>query len=189
MVHRERGQEAIWHLFRAFELYERAEYKLRALSDVGEALKAQGHYAASKNAFMLVLNGGAAAQTRASNMIMLLELSALTGDRVGFARWAGQIAAMADEMPPERLADFELQLGRGHALFGHNGKATASLKRALAIAQQYRLNEGAFRAQQALLDLENGTARNRSEDPAAGRAEHSSELVEIAEKLQALRAG
>lgn len=189
LVHRGHAREAIGYLFRAFELYEQAEYKLRALSDVGEALKCEGHYSASKDAFMLVLKGRAKPQTRATNMIMLLELCALTGDRVGFARWAHDIAAMATEMPPERVADFELQLGRGHAMFGHRGKAKVSLNRALALAQQYQLNEYAFRTREALSGLENSTAQGESENLVPTRAEPSREVVEIAEKLLALRAG
>jgi tetratricopeptide (TPR) repeat protein len=55
---RREGHRAIPHLYQAFELYEDAANRLRALSDVGEALKAQGHYGAAEDAFRIALNTG-----------------------------------------------------------------------------------------------------------------------------------
>jgi tetratricopeptide (TPR) repeat protein len=189
LVHREQTREAIGHLYRAFELYEQPAYRLRALSDAGDALKAEGHYAVAKDAYTLVLKGGATPQIRASTTISLLELSALTGDRLSFARWAREVSAVVDELPPEKAADFALQVGRGHATFGQSTKARAALERAQAVAEQYKLNEYAFRAQQALAELDDAAIRRGSDTHAPAPAEFSTELVEIAEKLQALRAG
>lgn len=189
LMYRGQNQEAMRHFYFGFELYEQPAYKLRALSDTGEALKREGHYAVAKDAFILVLKGGPTPQTRASTTILLLELNALTGDRVGFARCAHELTEMAEQLPPERIVDFQLQLGRGHTMFGHNQKARGSLERALGLAQKYRLNEYAFQAQEALSELDTTSTKGERERGTPAPAERSKEVVEIAEKLQALRAG
>lgn len=186
---RDKGREAILHLYRAFELYERPTHKLRALSDVGQALRREGRYAASRDAFLVVLKSGATEELRAGAMIALLELSALTGDRLGFSRWRREVAAIADHLPAERQADFHLQLGLGHAAFGQLAKAEAALREALAVSERLRLNEYTFNAEAALTALTQEPAPRGPEVPEPHGAEDPNEFVEIAEKLHALRAG
>jgi tetratricopeptide (TPR) repeat protein len=189
LVHRALSHEAVPHLYQAFELYERPAHKLRALSDVGEALKREGKLSAARDAFMVVLRSGPSEEMRACTMIALLELSGLMGDRVGFSRWRRELATMADALPAERLADFHLQLGLASAAFGRLRAAEHSLRQAIDVSEQHRLNEYAFRAEAALKGIKTGSAPNRPGVPAWSEAEDSGEFAEIAEKLEALRAG
>ncbi len=189
LMYRGHNAEAVPHYYAAFEFYEQSSDKVRALSDVGEALKRIGHYQASKDAFSVVLRKAASAQTRVTSMIALLELCAMTGDRVGFARLKREISAIADELPPERHADFYLLLGQGQAGFGDRRSAAASLRKAVGLAEQYQLNEYAFRARAALQELGRLPARGQGATDAPARARRSKEFQEVTRKLEALRAG
>ncbi len=190
LVHRSRFPEAVLHLYRAFELYEQTSDRLRALSDVGEALKREGRYDASQDAFEVVLETApATTQIRVPAMIALLELSALTKDRVSFARWSKAIGVMTDELPAERRVDYWLQLGRGHATFGQAARAERCLRDALAQAEQYRLNEYVFRAQAELEMIHKKPAQHGSLTKPPCRAKATGALAEVAGKLHALRAG
>lgn len=188
-INRNEGHRGIPHLYKAFELYERPAHKLRALSDVGEGLKRAGKYSAAQDAFMVVLRTAPSQEMRACTMIALLELSGLMGDRVGFSRWKGQLTAIADDLPAERLADFHLQLGLASAAFGQLRLAERSLRKAIEVAELHSLNEYTFRAEAAVKQIRNSAAPNRPEAPVRFEADDSREYVEIAEKLETLRAG
>jgi hypothetical protein len=120
-------------------------------------------------------------------MIALLELSGLMGDRVGFSRWKRELAAIADELPAERLVDFHLQVGLGSHAFGQSRAAEHSLRRAITVAEQHRLNAYMFRAEAALNQVKK-PAPDRPATPAWSEAEEPREFAEIVEKLEALRA-
>lgn len=186
LVHREQLREAIVCLYRAFELYERKAHKLRALADLGEGLRREGRLAAARDAFTLILRDSGTEELRVSAMIALLEVSAQMGDRVGFAKWKREVAAVAEELPPERQALFQLQFGLGCAAFGQVRGAERALRAALGIAERHHLNEYAFRAEAAIKDLRRNPAPNMSETPAMSGAEESREYAEIATKLHAL---
>jgi tetratricopeptide (TPR) repeat protein len=181
-----RPGEAIPHLYRAFEAYEQTASKLAALSDLGESLKREGHYDGAKDAFDLVLHGRPTPQLRITTLIALHELSMLRGDRLTFERLGKELTQAVDDLPPERRADFEIQVGVGSKAFGHPRKAEHHFRAALAVAEEHGLHEYAFRAQAALDEL--GRTRTRSEPREQGspRARHPEEVVAIAQKLHAL---
>ena len=181
------GREAIGHLYRAFELYPDTANRLRALSDVGEALKREGRHEAARDAFLIALKAGGTKQTRAVTMIALLELSALMDERLSFGRWKREIGAIVDELPAERLADFHLQLGRGHAAFGQFKQAERSLRQAVALSERHRLNEYAIRAQAELDAIKQEAAPHGAPQRLPCRADDESALAEVAGKLRALR--
>jgi tetratricopeptide (TPR) repeat protein len=188
LVYRQRSAEGIGYLYRAFESYERAAHRLRALSDIGEALKREGGYVAARDAFAVVLRNNPPEDMRVCTMIALLELGAKMDDRLGFSRWKREITAMSANLPPERRADFELQVGLGCAGFGQARQAEQSLRKALALAEQHRLNEIAFSAEAALDALKKRAAPNVPDTSVLSGAERAEEFAEIAEKLHALRA-
>ena len=68
--------------------------------------------------------------------------------------------AMSEDLPPDRLADFHLQLGQGYARFGQRREAERSLRKALAIAEKNRLNEMTFQIEAALGALKDQAAPN-----------------------------
>ena len=122
-------------------------------------------------------------------MIALLELSALTGDRLGFGRWKREVLAIVESLPAESLADFHLQLGVGHSAFGRRAEAERCFKKAMAVAGQYHLNEYSFRAEAALEVVRRKQTPGRPVMPAPPGVEESKHLAAIARKLQLLRAG
>jgi len=186
---RDQAAKSIPHLYRAFEFYERPAHKLRALSDVGEALKREGRYAAARDAFNAALRSPASHEMRVHTMILLMELSALVGDRVSFARWRREIVAAKEELPPERSADFHLLQGIGCASFGQLREAAHSLRKAIAISEQYHLNEYTFRAEAALKSLKENSALDVTDAPVLSKTKLSKDYMlyaEIEEKLHAL---
>lgn len=186
LLERGRVNESVPHLYSAFELYERPSHRLRALSDVAEAMKRKGRYAAARDAFTTVLNA-ATPEMRPGTMIALLELSALLDDRISFARWRREIGSLFEQLPAERRVDFHLQLGIGEARFGHIADAERSLLEALSLAEQFRLNEYVFRAEAALKDLKSKSAPSAVEVPTALGADDAVDLAEIEAKLHVLR--
>jgi len=186
LVHCDRSREAVSHLYQAFELYERPAHKLRALSDVAETLKREGKYEAARDAFTVVLGSRPREEMRVTAMIAMIELSAQIGDRVGFSRWKGEVGANVNQLPPERGADFHLQVGLGCAVFGQRRSAEQSLRTALAIADRHNLNEYTFRVEAALAQLQQKPAPNTRGHSTMPGAEESREYAEIAEKLHAL---
>jgi tetratricopeptide (TPR) repeat protein len=194
LVHQGLVDQAIPFLFRAFELYPRQAHKLRALSDLGEALKRAGRYRASRNAFMAVLKGNPPEDMRVCTMIALLELSVLTRDRLGFGRWRRETAALIDDLPPERLADLYLQLARGSAAFGRPRTARELLQKCLSVAQAFNLNEYVVAAQSALEEITSraeATSRLGYLRPETGDGLDATPpgLAAIEGKLEELRAG
>lgn len=186
MVHQGKGATAVAHLFRAFELYDRTDNRLRALSDLGEALKREGQFAPAKDAFAVVLRVATSTQVKAQTMTALLELCALTGDRVGFTRLRRTISTLIVDLPPERLADFYLLLGKGQATFGDTRTAERSVRKALEVADEHKLHEYRFRAEAALKELEAQPAQRRAVTAAPRQAEKQHEFTEVAQKLRAL---
>ena len=181
-----RAHQAIAHLYKAFELYERHAHKIRALSDVGEALKQEGRYQAARDAFMLVLAGQPQEEMRVCTMIALLELSGRMGDRVGFARWRREISAVVGELPAERAADFHLQLGIAAAAFGQRRAAERALRHALRIADEHHLHHYGARARAALAGMRKRGAPEAAADASGAKA--SAVFLRIERKLHALRA-
>lgn len=186
LVHLEHLREAIVCLYRAFELYERKAHKLRALADLGEGLRREGRLSAARDAFTLILKSRGTEELRISAMIALLEVSAQIGDRVGFAKWKRDVAALAEDLPPERQALFQLQLGIGLAAFGQRRSAEGALRAALTIAERHHLNEYTFRVEAAIKDLRHAPAPNMPETQAMSGAEESRDYAEIATRLHAL---
>lgn len=187
LMYRKREQESVPHLYRAFELYEPEVHKLRALSDVGESFKRLGHYSAAADAFALVMSGSATAQMRAYTMVALLELSALTGDRLAFARWRREVSALEQHLPLELQVGFDLQTGLGLVGFSEHRTARRYLNAALKKAQQHGLNEYIFAAEGALAELDNKQTRTAAAKAAAAPQQYTQEVGDVAEKLCLLR--
>ena len=181
-----RGREAIRHLYLAFELYERKDDRLRALSDVGEALKRLGAYEAAKDAFSLALAQDRNSQQRAAAMTALVELSGLMGDRVSFEKWHRELRGIEDQLPAIVRVDLQLALGTGYREFGQISKARKHVQRGLHLAEESQLNELVFaaeRALQGLQDLPEGARPTLAAPP----GEYGKEVSDVAGKLHALR--
>jgi tetratricopeptide (TPR) repeat protein len=187
LVHSDRNKQAIEHLYTAFGLYQRRAHKLRALADLGEALRREGLLIAARDAFTLALGEDSTDELRVSAMIALLEITAQVGDRVGFAKWRRELRSLEDTLPPERQALFHLQVGLGAARFGQLREATRALQTAANVAERYGLIEYRSLAEAGLRDLR-GHAKPAEAiwDAPAGLPRQDS-LEEIVRQLHALR--
>jgi tetratricopeptide (TPR) repeat protein len=148
-----RTQQAIPLAFRAFQLFEAPLHRLRALSDTGLLLKELGLHQAAKHAFSVVMSGQLSREVRLRAIAELVELGAMTGDRVTFERWRRELSGSYDDLPPEDQVDYELKVGTGLATFGHRSQAEKHLQRAIDLAEQHRLNERLFTAESMLKEL------------------------------------
>jgi tetratricopeptide (TPR) repeat protein len=179
--------EAVGLAYRAYQRYEEADQRSRALSDVGVYLMELGHYGSAKEAFLQVLSTSPAARVRLNTVLELLEVSAHTQDRVGFERWRREVESDYDTLPPAERVDFEINTGWGLATFGNESEAKSRLERALGLAETYKLGQRVFEAEQLLNDLRAG--RQFAASPPVGTAEIIPQLQAVVDSLQTASAG
>jgi tetratricopeptide (TPR) repeat protein len=145
LVHMGQPADAVPHVWRAFELYEDEDSRLRALNDIGIMLLMLGDNVGAERALSEVVRRGGSQESTSNAMIELMHCASYSRDRVGFARWRERCEAHLTDMPPNIRADFYLKQGIGQARFGHMKKAGALLEKALEIATAADLHEFEFR--------------------------------------------
>jgi hypothetical protein len=120
-------------------------------------------------------------------MLELMELAALSHDRVAFQRWRSRLLTLQDSLSAEMYTDFLLKVGTGTALFGNLRSAREYLGRAVRHAEEWKLNDYLFRAETALREVE---AQNlpAAAGPNDARDLNGPEVSAIAERVLALRA-
>ena len=116
--------EALPHVWRAFELYDDEDSRLRALGDVGVMLLTIGEVNGAELALAEVLRRGGTHDVIANAMIDLMHCASFRRDQVGFGRWRRRCRKAKPDMPPNIAADYHLKAGIGEARFGQfNGRA------------------------------------------------------------------
>jgi tetratricopeptide (TPR) repeat protein len=174
--------------FQAFQAYEDAQQKHRALADLGSALQSLGHYSAANDAFEIVLSGDIPVGMRTATTLELLGLASLTGNRVAFERRRRELDEVRSKLPPSTLVDLEMKLGMGLASFDQQGAAKKHLERAIELAEEHNLNDFLFKAEAALDDLNNHSQPPESEDPVGWEdAPQYSEVARVARELHEIR--
>jgi tetratricopeptide (TPR) repeat protein len=150
-----RGQtaDAIAHVWHAYELYEDAGNKGRALTEVGIFLKTIGDLTGAERALHQAIQKCGAMDHCMSAIVELVEVASLRGDQVGFERWREEGRAREDRMRPATQADFYLKQGVGDARFGRARRGRAHVERALEIARAAGLHEAVFRIEGVLSGL------------------------------------
>jgi tetratricopeptide (TPR) repeat protein len=184
-----RGQpdQAVPHFWRAFELYEDEDSRLRALGDVGGALLTLGNPSGAEQALAEVVRRGGTHEATTNAMIELMHCASYRQDRVGFARWRERAEARLGDMPPNIRADFYLKQGIGQARFGQFKRAEALLDQALIEANTAGLHELEFRIERIQHGL-GPCADQLQREPAAATepACNSAELREVSASLAQL---
>ncbi len=178
--------QAIPHAWRAYELYEDDDSRVRGLNDVGIMLLSIGNHADAERALTEVVRRGAP-EVATNAMIELMHCASFRRDRVGFARWRERCTARLDDMPPNILTDFYLKQGIGQARFGHFQKAEELMRRALETAAAHQLHEFEFRIERivgGLADCE--AAMARESQLATEPAVETAELREVSASLAQL---
>jgi len=145
LEHRGSPDAALPHAWRAYELYDDEDSRLRALNDAGIMLLALGHPTAAERALTQVASRGTSQDNVSNALIELMHCASYRRDQVSFARWRGRCERRVADMPPNILADYYLKLGIGEARFGHFGRARSTMDRALRIAEQAGVHEAVFK--------------------------------------------
>lgn len=149
--------EAVPHTWRAVELYNDDDSRLRALGDVGVMLLMLGDARGAERALSEVVRRGGTNETISNALIELMHAASSRGDRVGFARWSEQCDERVADLPPNIQADFYLKQGIGHARFGNFRRAETLMEKAMEVASAGGLHEFEFlieRIQGGLRDCE-----------------------------------
>src|SRR4029077_20345551 len=109
--------DAIPHTWRAFQLYEEEDSRLRALGDVGIMLLTLGDAAGAERALTEVVRRSGTQDSVTNALVELMHCASFRRDHVGFARWRERCEQRLPDMPPNILADFYLKQGIGQARF------------------------------------------------------------------------
>lgn len=189
VAHHHMGQaaEAIPHAWRAFELYEDDDSRMRALSDLGVMLLSLGDATGAERALAEVVRRGGTQESTSNAMVELMYCASFKRDHVGFARWRERCEERVADMPPNILADFYLKQGIGQARFGRFRRAEAVMKQALEIASAAGLHEFEFRIERITAGLRDCEAALAAEGlVAAEPILQTAELREVSESLAQL---
>jgi tetratricopeptide (TPR) repeat protein len=179
--------EATRHAWRAFELYEEEDSRMRALNDVGIMLLSLGDAAGAERALSEVVRRGGTRDSTSNAMVELMHCASFKRDHVGFARWRERCEERLSDMPPNIRADFYLKQGIGQARFGRFRRAETMMKEALEIAGAAGLHEVEFRIERILAGLgECQQAMAREAQVATESVRQADELRDVSESLAQL---
>ncbi len=187
LVHMGQPAEAIPHVWRAVELFEDEESRLRALNDIGIMLLMVGDGVGAERALSEVVRRGATQDNINNALIELMHCASFRRDRVGFARWRERCDARVADMPPNIRADFYLKQGIGQARFRQFKKAEGLMQQALEIASSAGLHEFEFRIERIKNGLRDCESLVQGEQTAAAEPVFdTAELREVSASLAQL---
>jgi tetratricopeptide (TPR) repeat protein len=142
--------EALEAQYQAFRFSHDPQLRMRALGDVAFGLRGIGAQQAAHLAFTIVAQSSASILVRVNALLELMDIEAVTGNRLGFQRCRSAVEEYQHRMAPSMLVDYYYKLASGLARFGQRPRAQEALRKALATAEQHRLNSWYFRIEQAL---------------------------------------
>src|SRR5438552_1708622 len=186
LVHMGQPADAIPHVWRAVELFEDEESRLRGLGDLGIMLLSVGDSVGAERALSEVVRRGGTRDSTSNALIELMHCASFRRDRVGFARWRERCEAQLADMPPNIAADFHLKQGIGQARFGPFRKAEALMQRALEIAGGAGLHEFEFRIERIKNGLHDCETLLQEPTAAAEPVFDTQELREVSASLAQL---
>jgi tetratricopeptide (TPR) repeat protein len=185
--HMGQAAEGILHAWRAFELYEEDDSRMRALNDLGIMLLSVGDTVGAERALSEVVRRGGSQDNINNALIELMHCASYRRDHVGFARWRERCEARIIDMPPNIRADFCLKQGIGQARFGRFRRAEALMKEALEIASAAGLHEFEFRIERIIAGLRDCERAMAQESLLATEPMvQTAELREVSESLAQL---
>lgn len=183
-----RGQpdQGVPHLWRAYELYEDEQSRLRALVDLGILLLSIGQVADAEQALNEAVRRETVADNLANAKIELMNCASYRRDRVSFERWRERALEHSVDSPPNIRTDFHLKMGIGFARFENHGRAQQEFRRALEIATTHELHEFVFRIERLIDKLQDCVTPNDLEGAAPEPVETTEALREVSASLAAL---
>jgi tetratricopeptide (TPR) repeat protein len=179
-------QEGVPHLWRAYELYEDEQARLRALGDLGTLLLSIGQVVDAEQALNEVVRRGSAPDNLANAKIELMHCASHRRDRVSFERWRERALDHCVASSPNIRTDYHLKMGIGFARFENFGRAEQELRRALEIAITHDLHELVFRIERLIDKLRECATPNDLEGAAPEPVETTEALREVSASLAAL---
>jgi tetratricopeptide (TPR) repeat protein len=178
--------DAILHAWRAFELYEEDDSRMRVLNDLAIMLLSVGDAVGAERALSEVVRRGCSQDNMGNALIELMHCASYRRDHVGFARWRERCEEHVADMPPNILADFYLKQGIGQARFGRFRRAESLMKQALDLASTAGLHEVEFRIERIMGGLQDCEQAMAQESQCAEPVVQSAELREVSESLAQL---
>ena len=179
--------EAAAAAFRAYELYEGPEQRVRALYDLGVALLEFGSSAGAQDALCMIVETASRPEPQADAMIVLLHVAVQNGDRITFERWRRSLEALRSTLPPDGDVEISINVGLGLADFGEAAGARKAWQEAAALARTYDLEAKALDAESLLA---HGSLPDRAVEPDTRRRRAqraAARALEIAGRLHELR--
>lgn len=124
----------------------------RALSDIASAFAELGVWSAARDAHLVLAATAQEQYSRWTATLNLLELAVLDRREPVFEQYRRELTDAT--LPPVLEVDYHLYVGEGYRIFGNLDAARAALTLALHIATAHKLNQRAFRAEEALRSLD-----------------------------------
>jgi tetratricopeptide (TPR) repeat protein len=179
--HRKDYELAVRLAYEALEGAQVPSERDRILNDMAGGFVELGVLSAARDAYLILSATAQEQYMRWTATINLVELAAQTNSRMFFELYRRQIADQS--LPPYLATGLELTLGLGYRRFGEFEQAQTFLKRALAMAEQHRLNQYLFEAEEALLQLEATPPQRVPVDPSLDLAKVATAIRELREAL------
>jgi tetratricopeptide (TPR) repeat protein len=155
----------------------------RTLANLGASLASLGEYDAARCALEVVASRSTVFGSRTNAVIELLGVASAVKDELGFRRYLREAESRLDAMPPSMAIDYHYQAGVGMARFGSLRRSRDYLTRALALAEEHRLNTWYFRIERVLRALA-ACPDAEMKVPPTPRGVDASPLGEIAQGLR-----
>lgn len=157
----------------------------RALADLATSFVKLGVRSAARDALLILAATAQEQFSRWAAMINLLDLEVLEGSEPRFEQYRRDLADVA--LPPILRAEYFLHAGGGYARFGRRELARSSYARAIEVATAHAYHQVAFRAEQALRELEAGGRAVERRAPAAPAVPLSADVRAIADAVSEMR--
>jgi tetratricopeptide (TPR) repeat protein len=149
-----RQLDAVQAMYEAFRRTLDPVNQMRVLGDLGLALKELQAFEPGRLALEAVAESNVGFVVRTNACIELMELEALSNNRIGFERWRTEARESADRMPPSMAIDYRAKAGMGLARFGAMDRAVAYLREGLTLAESHGLNQWYFTLERMLEKLQ-----------------------------------
>ena len=154
----------------------------RVLADIAVAFYELGMRSAARDAYLILAATAQEQYERWVAVINLMECAAADGREPMFEHYRRELVDAS--LPVALACQYHYYVGQGYRLFGRNVQAEASLKRAIQLAEQHRINEVLFRAEQSLEALRDGGVVIIANAPAPSPAP---EVERVADAVREMR--
>jgi tetratricopeptide (TPR) repeat protein len=178
---RKNYEAAVGFAYAAYQELKLQSARDRALGDLATMFSELGVRSAARDAYLILAATAQEQYSRWTALINLMELASLENIEPVFEQYRRELAAA--ELPTMLSAYYFYYVGKGYRMFDRPDAARASFERAVEISQSHQLNQILFDSEQALRELESGTALQE----ATPFEEPSGEVQLVASAIRDLR--